>query len=125
VLRSTEIVLEIEPVSSIDVGELAERASAAFARLGVTARAGKCGSGDVALRLTPDLKSRQVIGRVLSLELDGTIGPCDASAWSEVSLSGSAMRGEGRDPEANLLRNMSAEALEPLIVESLGHVLPF
>ena len=77
------------------------------------------------LQLEPVLESRQVIGRVLSLELDGTIGPCDEAAWSNVSLSGGAMRGEGRDPGEDLLRNMTAEEMGPVLVGSLGHVLPF
>ena len=125
VLRSTDIVVEFATVDGFDTGELAERLSAAFAQLGVTARTGECSSDDVSLLLSPDLESRQVIGEVLRLRLDGTIGPCGEAAWSELSLEGPPMRGAGRDPRTDLLRNMTAEALAPLLVESLGHVLPF
>lgn len=125
VLRATEIVMQLTPTDGVDIGELAERLGAGFARLGVTARTGTCNPGEVSLHLEPLLESRQVIGPILSLELNGTIGPCNAPAWSNVSLSGSAMRGEGRNPNANLMRNITAEALAPVLVESLGHILPF
>jgi hypothetical protein len=124
VLRDTELVLELGPTEEIDARELAERLSAAFASLGVTASPGTCSPGDVRLRLNPVLESRQVIGRVLSLELDGTIGPCDGPIWSELSLSGPQMRGAGRDPAADLMQNLTAESLASLLTESLGHVLP-
>jgi hypothetical protein len=124
VLRDTEIVLELGAVGEIDASELAERLSAAFASLGVTASPGTCSAGDVALRLQPVLESRQVIGRVLSLELDGTIGPCDGPIWSELSLSGPDMRGAGRDPASDLMQNLTTETLASLLTESVGHILP-
>lgn len=125
VLRATELVIEFSGGEAIDAGELAERLSAGFARLGVTARAGTCDADEVSLRLLPRLESRKVIGEVLRLQLDGTIGACGQAPWSEVSLAGPAMRGAGRDPKADLLRNMTAKELAPVLVESLGHVLPF
>jgi hypothetical protein len=124
VLRDTEIVLELGAVGEIDASELAERLSAAFASLGVTASPGTCSAGDVALRLQPVLESRQVIGRVLSLELDGTIGPCHGPIWSELSLSGPDMRGAGRDPASDLMQNLTTETLASLLTESVGHILP-
>ena len=126
VLQSTEIVMDIGPVDGLDAHELAERLVSGFAQLGVTARTGDCRRSEAALRLTPHLSSHQVIGRVLSLELRGEIGPCgDERSWSEVSLAGSAMRGEGRDPEGDLLRSMTPEAVALILSESLGHLLPF
>ena len=126
VLRHTQIVLVLAPTVGLDPAELAERLSAAFVELGVGARAGNCVRGDEALRLEPVLTSRSVIGRVVSLELRGTFGPCTGGlVWSEVVISGSALRGDGRDPEADLLRSLTPEALAPLLRESLGHVVPF
>lgn len=124
VLRATEIVVELAPFEGIDATELAERLSAGFSRLGITARAGVCAGRDTSLRLRPRIESRQVIGEVLQLQLEGTIGRCEGAPWSEVAIAGSAMRGAGRDPASDLLRNMTPEAVASLLAESLGHVLP-
>jgi len=125
VLQYTEIVMDIGPVDGLDSRELAERLVSGFAQLGVTARTGDCRPSEASLRLTPHLSSRQVIGSVLSLELQGEIGPCgDSQSWYEVRLAGSAMRGEGRDPEGDLLRSMTPEAVALILTESLGHLLP-
>lgn len=125
VLRATEIVLELAPQEAVDAGELVERLSAAFARLGVTARPGRCVGGETSLQLSPELESRQVIGEVVQMQLEGSIGPCGEAPWSDVAVAGPAMRGAGRDAMSDLLQNMTAEAMAPLLVESLGHVLPF
>jgi hypothetical protein len=126
VLRSTVVVLSVAPEAGLDPVELAERLAAGFAELGVTTRVGACARGDRVLRLQPTLTSRTVIGRVVSLELRGTFGPCTGGlVWSEVAIDGAALRGDGRDPEADLLASMTPEALAPLLRASLGHVIPF
>jgi len=126
VLGSTRIVLQLAPTEGLDPVELSERLAAAFAELGVGTRMGNCKRGDETLRLEPVLTSHRVIGRVVSLELRGTFGPCTGGlTWSEVAISGSALRGDGREPEADLLRSMTPEVVAPLLKESLGHVIPF
>jgi len=125
VLRHLDLVLVLAPDPELDQAELAERLGAGLAHLGVTARGGACRPGDAALRLEPRLTWTTVIGKVVSLELRGTIGPCDGAPWSEVVIAGSALRGDGRDPTADLLASMTPEALAPLLRESLGHVVPF
>ena len=126
VLGNLDLVLVLAPVEGLDIAELSERLAAGFAQLGVTARGGRCGAGAATLRLEPQLTWTTVIGKVVSLELRGTIGPCAGDeVWSEVVIAGSALRGDGRDPTGDLLESMTAEELGPLLEESLGHVVPF
>ena len=75
--------------------------------------------------MVPELVWTQIIGSVVSLELRGTVGPCSGADWSEAVIAGPALRGEGRDPVADMLGGLTPEALAPELREALGHVIPF
>jgi hypothetical protein len=125
VLQDLDLVLDLAAHPDIDTDELAARLRAGLAGLGVRAATAGCRPGAVRLALDPELTITRIIGEVVSLELRGAIGPCGGNAWSEVVIAGRALRGDGRDPVADLLSGLTPEALAPELRESLGHVIPF
>jgi len=125
VLRDLDVVIDLAAHPEIDGDELGSRLRAGFAHLGVRAATAECRPGAVRLRLVPELVWTRIIGSVVSLELRGTVGPCSGDDWSEAVIAGPALRGEGRDPVADMLGGLTPEALAPELREALGHVIPF
>jgi|GEM_PF-2204716 len=125
-LNGLTVVIQLKEHPELNHQELAERLRAGFARLGVGASGSRCVPGAALLELEPILTWTRVIGRVCALELSGELRPCDGDdIWTEVEVSDSALRGEGRDPVGQLQRNLTPEILASLLRESLSHVIPF
>lgn len=125
VLESLDVVLDLAALPDLDGDDLAARLRAGLGHLGVRAATAECRPGSVRLALVPELETTRIIGEVVSLELRGAVGPCEGDIWSEVVIAGSVLRGDGRDPVADLLSGLTPEALAPELREALGHVIPF
>ncbi len=125
VLGGLNIVVEVKPIPDFDEAELRGKIQAAIADLGLGTSVGGCPAGSLVLVVEPRLVWRQVVGKVVQLELPAKISPCgDKIPWTNFSLSDQKIRGEGRRPLEDLMGQIQVKSISENLYTVLKPYLP-
>lgn len=124
-LHELKVNIQVEEQPELNQAELVRVISEAIMDLGLSVSGGFCQDGFVSLKISPDLKWKNIMGQIVELQLLGDVGICgEEDSWTGFTIKDRRMRGEGRRPLVDLGKRIESDYLSDYFYNILDQYLP-